>query len=141
MAKYNGKRFPAWMQAIWMSDECTPEMGGVLQVLSWHQGKQDAIKSRELVQELKQLGWWGDVHRDMRVQINKLRKLGALICSAGGNDGGYWIAASWDELEEYLQRELHSRAMDLLDQEKHLRAAAESVWGKYSPQKQLRMEL
>lgn len=72
--------------------------------------------------------------RQVRAAINELRKEGAAICSAGGEDGGYWLARDWAELNEYLERELHSRAMDLLEQERALRASAERIWGQYSKQ-------
>lgn len=67
--------------------------------------------------------------RQLRAAINQLRKDGNLICSAGGEEGGYYSPASWDELDDYLQRELHSRAMDMLEQEKALKRAAERRWG------------
>jgi len=47
--------------------------------------------------------------------------------------GDLRLAADWDELNEYLERELHSRAMDLLEQESALKAAGERMWGRYSP--------
>lgn len=72
--------------------------------------------------------------RQMRQVINGLRIAGQLICAAAGDEGGYYLAATWEELDEYLQREVHSRAMDLLEQEKALRQAGERQWGAYSRQ-------
>ena len=109
----------------------------ILRVLSFHQGAENAIPRFNLLADIK---WHGfDIsEREMRAAINSLRKGGALICSAGGNGGGYFSPASPQELEDYFQRELHPRAMDLLEQEKAMREAAEKTWGKYSPEQQLR---
>jgi hypothetical protein len=111
----------------------------VLRTLTLHRGKKQAISRVDLVAAVsRELG--APIHeRVVRETINSLRKLGWTICSAGGGDGGYWLAADWDELNEYIENELHSRAMDLLEQEKALKARAEQMWGRYSPQKQYRL--
>ena len=112
----------------------------LLRVLSFHTGRGLAIGRGDLVRELKRHGF--DVHeRAARACINQLRKQGIAICSTGGEEGGYWLAEGWDELLEYLEREIHSRAMDLLEQEGALRRAAEMRWGVYSAAKQTRMEI
>lgn len=142
MAKNNyGSRYAPWIREILDHRECTVAMRQVLGILGWHVGKSQAISGDQMIQQLQHLGWIGDVDRQFRDQINKLRKLQAVICSAGGPGGGYWIPDGPAEFEEYLQHELHSRAMDLLEQEKQMRAAAERIWGKYSPEHQLRLEL
>jgi len=108
----------------------------ILRVLSFHQGRDQAIGRGKLVGELARLGFY--VHeRVMRACINELRKQGQLICSTGGDGGGYYLPANWSELDEYIRRELHPRAMDLLEQEQALKAAAEKQWGRYSPEKQI----
>lgn len=100
----------------------------LLRVLSFHTGRASAISRGELVQALKSHGF--RLHeRAVRSLINELRKQGQPICSTGGEDGGYWLAANWDELNDYLDREVHSRAMDLLEQEKALRTTGERLWG------------
>lgn len=107
----------------------------MLRVLSFHQGRGNAIGRGELVNALRRHGF-AVSEREMRLQVNLLRKQGQPICSTGGAEGGYWLAANWDELVEYLDREVHSRAMDLLEQEKALRAEAERRWGRFSAEKQ-----
>jgi hypothetical protein len=67
--------------------------------------------------------------REIREAIHELRKQGLPICSTGGFGGGYYRAADQDELEEYLDREIHSRATDLLETEAILRKACEMTWG------------
>lgn len=108
----------------------------VLRVLSFHTGQALAISRGDLVGEVARLGF--RVHeRAIRLTINQLRKRGHLICSTGGSGGGYFLAANWDELQDYLDREVHSRAMDLLEQEKALRMAGEQRWGVYASQERL----
>lgn len=109
----------------------------MLRVLSFHQGRERAIGRGALVTELRRLGF-AVSEREARLQINLLRKAGQPICSTGGPDGGYWLAAGWDELQAYIEQELHSRAMDLLEQEKALRAEAEKRWGRFCPDRQAR---
>lgn len=67
--------------------------------------------------------------RDMRECINQLRKAEHMICSIGGKGGGYWMAANWTELKTFTGKQLHGRAMDLLEQEKALRQAGVRRWG------------
>lgn len=108
----------------------------VLRVLSQRVGREAAISRPNLLASLKSLGF--EVHeRAARAMINQLRKDGHLICSTGGNDGGYWLASSWEDLSEYLEREVHPRAMDLLEQEQALKRAGERAWGPESRQGKL----
>ena len=108
----------------------------LLRVLSFHTGREQAIGRRELVEALRGHGF--KLHeRAVRALINELRKEGQPICSTGGEDGGYWLAAGWGELNEYLEREVRARAMDLLEQERALRQAGERQWGSESKQGRL----
>jgi hypothetical protein len=112
----------------------------VLRVLSFHVGRDQAISRGDLVVAIAQHGYF--MHeRAVRAAINLLRKQGQPICSTGGEDGGYWLAKDWDELDEFIVREFHSRAMDLLEQEGALRKKGEELWGAYSPGKQMRLEI
>lgn len=102
-------------------------------ILQFHRGKENAVPRSDLLEKLKMAGWdTGD--RTMRGQINLLKKKGALICSCGGHGGGYYLARDWGELEDYIGQELRPRAMDLLEQEKALKAGAFSEWGPNSTQ-------
>jgi hypothetical protein len=112
----------------------------VARVLLYHIGRERAISREGLVAALAMSGFKVS-EREARAAINELRKQGRPICSTGGEKGGYWWAANWEELNEYIERELHSRAMDLLEQERALRAEAEKEWGRFSPQRQYRMEV
>lgn len=75
--------------------------------------------------------------RQLRACINQMRKDGVMICSTGGEDGGYWLAANWDELNEYLDREVHSRLTDLAEQERALKEAGVSRWGWVTKQERM----
>jgi hypothetical protein len=112
----------------------------ILRVLSFHIGRKNAISRRKLVNDLVSMGFdYRKDDRPVRECINLMRKEGKRICSAGGLKGGYWIAKDWTELDEFIDKELHSRAMDMLEQEKALRKAAEELWGRYSPEQQTRL--
>lgn len=108
----------------------------LLRALTFHVGRENAIGRSDLLQTVRRGGFSRLSDRQLRAQINQLRKAGTMICSAAGEEGGYYLSSNWDELNEYLQREVHSRAMDLLEQEQSLRQAAEKRWGRYSPEKQ-----
>lgn len=104
----------------------------IMRILQWHVGRAKAISRDALLEGLVECGF-RVTDRVARAQINELRKLGHVICSAGGEGGGYWLAADWAELIEYHEMELHSRAMDLLEQEKAQKRTAEMLWGRFSP--------
>ena len=111
----------------------------LLRILDYHKGRGMAIGRYALVHQCKQMGF--PVHeRVIRAQINELRKAGTPICSTGGEDGGYWMAEDWHELLEYIEREIHSRAMDLLEQEKALKLAGEKLWGRWSEERQFKLD-
>jgi len=108
------------------TDLCTT----ILYVLNFHQGKANAIARAELLHQLKAHGCKNLDERVMRQAIHDLRTVDReLICSAGGPRGGYYYPANWAELNEYLEREVRPRALDLLEQEKILRGEAERIWG------------
>ena len=104
----------------------------VLNTLANHIGREKAIRRRDLVlllsPLLRQKYKPSRYDRSVRLAINQLRKQGYPICSTGGPNGGYFIAANREELEEYLQLEIHARAMDLLAQEQSMRAGSARLW-------------
>lgn len=68
--------------------------------------------------------------RLVRRAISELRKSGqALVCSTGGAKGGYWLAADWGELMDFLEAEINPRAMDLLETQKAMKEAAGRKFG------------
>jgi hypothetical protein len=100
----------------------------LLRILSFHNGRDNAIGRGEMVDTLKASGF--DVHeRQARQVIHDLRRDGHLICSAPGNDGGYYMASSNHEVSEFIDREIHPKAMDLLETEKSIRESAKKKFG------------
>lgn len=109
----------------------------VLRVLSYHVGRQNAVSRTELVAETNRLVPCHD--RQVRLVVNELRKEGALICSTGGIDGGYWLAQDMEELRAYLDAEVWSRVGDLTQQAQAMVQAGMAQWGPVPEGKQLRM--
>ena len=100
----------------------------VLRVLQYHAGRGNAIGRGRLLADVQSyLSKATD--RGVRVVINQLRKDGFPICSTGGVDGGYWIAACPEELDEYLDRELKARVKDLQEQVNALWRTRKALWG------------
>jgi len=93
----------------------------LIRLMGFHIGEANAISRSDLLREINN-SCFNISDRSLRVLINSLRKSGHAICSKGGIQGGYYLASSYEELEDFIQRELHSRAMDLLEQEKSLKS-------------------
>jgi len=98
----------------------------ILMVLK--QGRQSATGRGSLITHLDKIGYRLN-ERQLRQAIHDLRRDGHLICSAPGEDGGYYLAASHEEFLEFCNRELHPKAMDLLETERAMKASARRVWG------------
>ena len=92
--------------------------------LKFHVGNDSAISRKKL---LKQISGLND--RQMRIAIYQLRNDGVLICSRGGRGGGYWMAENAAELLEFVERELKSRAYDMLRTAKHMENACDRKFG------------
>jgi hypothetical protein len=100
----------------------------MLRVLSFHMGRSHAIGRGELVKALWFEGFKVN-ERQARQAIHDLRRAGHLICSMPGEDGGYYLAESLAEFEEFIDRELHPKAIDMLETEKAMKAAAHARFG------------
>jgi hypothetical protein len=121
----------------------------ILRILSFHMGEDNAISRQGLMENLAMHGFdYGTGQMDPRTkrrvfndrpvrdQINQMRKNSVPICAKSGVGGGYFWPVRWSELDAFIAKELHGKAMDLLEQEKILRQVGEKMWGKYSPAKQ-----
>jgi DNA-binding transcriptional regulator PaaX len=101
----------------------------VLQILEHTaQGRERAISRGELVARVSH-AICGVPERLVRRAIHELRRQGWLICSAPGEDGGYYMADSLAEFDEFIARELHPKAMDMLETENIMRQAARQKFG------------
>jgi predicted DNA-binding transcriptional regulator YafY len=102
--------------------------GATLRVLVHHVGRGNAIGRADLVDALRGKGF--DVQERMvRRCIHDLRRAGKLVCSAPGDNGGYFMAESLAEFREFCDRELHPKAMDLLETESAMKEAARQLFG------------
>jgi predicted DNA-binding transcriptional regulator YafY len=100
----------------------------LFRVLSFHVGKKNAIGRASLVEKISWNGF--DVsERQARQCIHDLRRAGHLICSMPGESGGYFLAASLDEFREFCERELHPKAIDMLETESAMKEAARQQFG------------
>jgi hypothetical protein len=100
----------------------------MLRVLSFHTGKAHAIGRNAIVRDLQRVGLYAS-ERQARQCIHDLRRGGHLICSAPGENGGYYLAADLAEFREFCDRELHPKAMDMLETESAMKAAARQQFG------------
>lgn len=100
----------------------------VLRVLSMHIGREQAVGREELVQVVASLGFPAH-ERQVREVIKDLRRRGELICSAAGEDGGYYLAASREEFEEFAQAEFGAKIADMSQTLGAMRQAADSAFG------------
>ncbi|NMC30723.1 MAG: hypothetical protein GYA45_11705 [Pelolinea sp.] len=101
----------------------------VLQVLLFHIGRKSAISGARMLFELNGQGFDMKETRYFREVINKLRKKGYPIGSTGGVKGGYWICQNLAELEEFLNKQLHGPAVDMLEQETAIRKNGKRFYG------------
>lgn len=101
----------------------------ILRSLSYHQGRQNAILRADLVSELGAVDGLQVHDRQVRMQINLLRKRGVPICSTGGSDGGYWLGANMEEVAEFIESELSARIADLAETRDGMLRGARERWG------------
>jgi predicted DNA-binding transcriptional regulator YafY len=100
----------------------------VLRVLSYHTGRARAIGRGELVQQVGLVGCLA-TERQVRETIKQLRRQGYLICSAAGEDGGYFLADSLKEYDEFRQTEFAGKIADMAETMKAMDQAARRVFG------------
>lgn len=103
----------------------------VLLVLKYSVGRERAMSRNDLIGYLRRNPLWADVdERLVREAIHELRQSGvALICSTGGVGGGYWFAKDWDEVDEFIAREIEPRAYGLLETKRAMLATAGRQFG------------
>lgn len=105
----------------------------ILRVLSYHRGREQAIGRSELVHQVAQLGC-AATERQVREEIKQLRrgKNGqepCLICSAAGEDGGYYMAETLAEFEEFAQVEFIGKIADMSETLSRMRESANKIFG------------
>lgn len=104
----------------------------ILRVLSSHDSRNRPIGRKDLVVAVHQLG--ARVHeRQLREKIKELRRQGHLICSAPGEDGGYFLASSWQEYHDFKQTEYLAKILDMQKTLNAMDRSADQTFGD-SPQ-------
>jgi predicted DNA-binding transcriptional regulator YafY len=100
-------------------------------LLSFHVGRRNTISHINLCAELK-------VHRisdrQLREQIKQLRRSGHLIGSASGENGGYYLITTPEELQEFLLTEYQAKIDDMRQTVEAMTNAASQRWGPASIQ-------
>lgn len=100
----------------------------IMRVLSFHNGRSRAIGRMELVRQLGLMGCRA-TERQMREQIRQLRREGYLICSAAGEDGGYYLAETLQEYREFAQIEFEGKISDMSETLQAMNQAARKLFG------------
>ena len=109
-----------------------PDLGlAIMILLSFHVGHRNTISRVNLCAELK-------VHRiterQLREQIKQLRRSGHLIGSASGENGGYYLITTPEELQEFLRTEYQAKIDDMRQTVEAMTNAASQRWGPASIQ-------
>lgn len=100
----------------------------VLRVLMRYRGRANAVHRTDILHALELAGWTIN-DRMLRHTINELRKQGHLICAAASRDGGYFIAADRQEVDDFIRAEIDSRLSDLSETRRRLTASARQRFG------------
>lgn len=105
-----------------------------LSVLRFHVGKEKAIDKPDLVDALRKTGWGNEMtyatfERKVRASVAELRKMGHLVCSSSG-EGGYYLASSWPEFEEFAESEYRSKIIDMSETLRAMEDAAPKKLGR-----------
>lgn len=101
----------------------------VLRVLSYHHGRERAIGRFPLLAEVKRLGFSDTTERQLRLTIHELRRAGHLICSAPGEKGGYYLAATKDEFDKFIETEYTAKIRDMAETVSAMSKAAADQFG------------
>jgi hypothetical protein len=101
----------------------------LLRVLSYHVGRENAIGRFDLLAKVKHMGIVNTTERQLRLAIHELRRAGHLICSAPGSKGGYYMAATLKEFDEFDQTEIRARITDLSETGAAMRRSAAAQFG------------
>ena len=100
----------------------------LLFLLNFHKGRQRAIGREELVRALEKMGH--PVHeRAARECIKQLRRQEHLICAMPGEDGGYYLAETLAEFQEFDRAEFGAKIADMNETRQAMIKAARSQFG------------
>lgn len=100
----------------------------ILRVLEFHRGKEGAIGGEELTRLVNLNGFHID-QRTVRESIKELRRTGHLICSTAGNGGGYYLATTAEEFEQFIDQEFKAKIKDMSETLNAMQQAARDQFG------------
>ena len=100
----------------------------VLRVISQRVGRGQAVGRGQLVRLVGQGGFRAH-ERQIREVIKELRRQGHLICSAAGENGGYWMAANRQEFEAFGQQEFEAKISDMSETWRAMQKSADEKFG------------
>jgi hypothetical protein len=105
----------------------------VARILEKRTGQERAVQKPELLKLVRSLGFGGQLapatlERQVRMAIVSLRKSGVLVCSSSG-EGGYYLAGSRVEYEEFIEREYAAKIRDMADTKSAMDRAARAQFG------------
>jgi hypothetical protein len=100
----------------------------ILTILADHKGRDKAILGKDLTGIVRRNGHFVN-NRIVRLQISQLRKGGALIGSAPGVNGGYYLCATPEEFEDFVQEEYLGKIKDMRSTLYAMQKSARQRWG------------
>jgi biotin operon repressor len=104
-----------------------PDIGlSIMIVLSFHVGRHNNISRANLCAELNHLKI---SDRQLREQIKQLRRSGHLIGSLSGENGGYYLITTPNDLQEFLKREYQAKINDMRQTVDAMTKSASQRWG------------
>lgn len=101
--------------------------GAVLKALRYYT-RSNPISRNNLVFMVERMGFRAS-ERQVREAIKQLRRQHHLICSMPGVDGGYYMAKTRAEYEEFRQVEFNAKITDMLETLRAMDAGAHSQFG------------
>lgn len=104
---------------------------GRLVIRALRQGRENAVTKDKILHYIHSHPEYKNVNeRQVRAAIQHMRQSGiALVCSTGGQDGGYWLAKDHAELDAFLAAEIDTRIADLSQTRKAMNSAADRIFG------------
>lgn len=100
----------------------------ILRALEAHRGRKNAIGRNRLTEAVRRLGQPAS-ERQVREAIKHLRRQGYLICSAPGDDGGYYWADTLEEYYEFRRMEYAAKIADMSETLRAMDRSAERIFG------------
>ncbi len=109
----------------------------VLHVLRDHAGREQAIGRDALVKAIHYRTASFYHERLVRECIKQLRRQGHLICSMPGSDGGYYMASTKQEFDDFDQAEFGAKIADMNETRQAMLRAARVQFGEPVVQERL----